>query len=594
VAYDVLADGLARHPSDVRLRQLLGLALSRTGASRSAIGILERLKDEGHADEETLGLLARAHKDLWSRCRGSAEGRRHLRLAHRYYREAHDRSHGIWSGINAATTALLLGDRKQAHALACHVRGECLLPPGAAADYWRLATLGEAALILQDWCEAEAAYTRAFEIGKGRPGDIAATRRNARLVVRELGLDDAPIEEWLQVPRVVAFAGHMVDRPGREAPRFPQALETAARAEIRKRLGAMRAGFGYASAACGGDILFLESLAEIGAEATVVLPYNSEQFVKDSVDIVPGGGWRERYARILAAAREVVTASEQRMAGGQLSYDYAVLLLDGMAGIRADELDTELVPLVLWDRREEGGVGGTAFTVARWRETGRRVEVIDLSKLLYEEHALIVQPPNAAAPSSEAPGDSGAGPGLLEPRIVCLLFADVRGFSRLTEEQIPPFVQHFLGMVADLLTATSRQPVLRNTWGDGLYFVFERVSDAGQFALELSAAINRTDWTAHGLPADFSLRIGLHAGPAYACIDPVTGRPNYLGGHVSRAARIEPITPPGQVYASRAFAALARAHQVTGFSCEYVGRTTLPKGSGTLPMYVVREPERSR
>jgi tryptophan halogenase len=44
--------------------------------------------------------------------------------------------------------------------------------------------------------------------------------------------------------------------------------------------------------------------------------------------------------------------------------------------------------------------------------------------------------------------------------------------------------------------------------------------------------------------------IGLHAGPVYRYTDPVTRRPNYTGGHASRAARIEPITPPGQVYAS--------------------------------------------
>jgi hypothetical protein len=59
------------------------------------------------------------------------------------------------------------------------------------------------------------------------------------------------------------------------------------------------------------------------------------------------------------------------------------------------------------------------------------------------------------------------------------------------------------------------------------------------------------------------LRIALHAGPVYSCIDPVTGNPNYIGSQVSHAARIEPVTPPGQVYASQAFAALAAAQRVT-------------------------------
>jgi class 3 adenylate cyclase len=68
----------------------------------------------------------------------------------------------------------------------------------------------------------------------------------------------------------------------------------------------------------------------------------------------------------------------------------------------------------------------------------------------------------------------------------------------------------------------------------------------------------------------------------------VTGRPNFLGSHVSRAARIEPVTPPGQVYASPAFAALARAHGTTGLACEYVGRASLPKAYGSLALYLVR------
>jgi cytochrome c-type biogenesis protein CcmH/NrfG len=59
-AYDLLADALVQFPSDVRLRQLLALALARSGASNAAIPLLETLLGEGQADEETLGLLARA------------------------------------------------------------------------------------------------------------------------------------------------------------------------------------------------------------------------------------------------------------------------------------------------------------------------------------------------------------------------------------------------------------------------------------------------------------------------------------------------------------------------------------------------------
>ena len=74
----------------------------------------------------------------------------------------------------------------------------------------------------------------------------------------------------------------------------------------------------------------------------------------------------------------------------------------------------------------------------------------------------------------------------------------------------------------------------------------------------------------------------------YSCTDPLTRQPNYIGSHVTRAARIEPITPPGQVCASQAFAALAAAQGVTGFTFEYIGQIPLAKNAGAFPMYLLR------
>ena len=92
----------------------------------------------------------------------------------------------------------------------------------------------------------------------------------------------------------------------------------------------------------------------------------------------------------------------------------------------------------------------------------------------------------------------------------------------------------------------------------------------------------------HGLPPELNLRISLHAGPFYPLQDPFLAGLNYTGAHVNKAARIEPITPPGQVYASQAFAALAAGLGVRSFTCEYVGQVPLPKKSGIEPLYVVR------
>lgn len=169
-----------------------------------------------------------------------------------------------------------------------------------------------------------------------------------------------------------------------------------------------------------------------------------------------------------------------------------------------------------------------------------------------------------------------------------MLFADAVNFSKLTEPQIPLFLNYFLGAIGELIATSENAPSIKNTWGDGLYFVFADVRNAGLFALELCDLMVSTDWGSKGLPKAINLRIALHAGPVYSCVDPVTGLPSYTGTHVSRAARIEPITPPGQVYASQGFAGLAAAQGVKEFTCDYVGQTPLAKGYGTFATYHVR------
>jgi len=65
LTYNVLAVGIKLSPKDVRLWQLLALALARSGVPERANDILGQLRRAGYRDGETLGLLARTHKDLW-------------------------------------------------------------------------------------------------------------------------------------------------------------------------------------------------------------------------------------------------------------------------------------------------------------------------------------------------------------------------------------------------------------------------------------------------------------------------------------------------------------------------------------------------
>lgn len=173
-------------------------------------------------------------------------------------------------------------------------------------------------------------------------------------------------------------------------------------------------------------------------------------------------------------------------------------------------------------------------------------------------------------------------------KIAGVLFADVVGFSRLSDLQFRTFVRHFLGEVGELGARSEHKPITANTWGDGLFYLFDTVRDTGLFALELTELVAKERWERWRLPAGLGLRVGVHVGPLFSCPDPVTGRPALWGNHVTRAARIEPITPPGHVYASREFAALATAMRVSEFECEPVGRVGLAKLYGDALLYHVR------
>jgi class 3 adenylate cyclase len=590
LAYDVVTAGLAMWPNEMRLRQLQGLALARSGATERANAILEDLRREAQADEETLGMLGRTYKDLASTAATREQRQQLLKRAAETYGEAYRATGGYWTGINAATMNLLIGEKDHACAIASKVRDQCLKEvqdPGGD-QYWELAALGEAALICQDWSQAEEWYARAAGQGKNRFGDLNSSRRNARLILEYWNEDGAWLDNYLRVPSVIVFAGHMIDRPERKTPRFPRELEKTVAKEIQKKIDKLKPGFGFSSAACGSDILFLEAMLEAGAEISVVLPYNEQEFIHDSVDFVPK--WRARFDRVLARAARVITASAQRLEIGGVSYEFCNQLLLGLAAIRCRQLDSALIPLAVWNEKPGDGPGGAASVVETWVRFGYEPQIINPAKIL-EGHAPS-SPQTGADPfdklraSSAAPSKVNDSTGFAS-RIVAILFADAVGFSKLSEAEVPRFVQHFLGAIAQLSENFRDAIIAKNTWGDGLYFIFSGVDVASNFALQLAELTGKTNWEEKGLPPELNLRIALHAGPVYEFDDPITRDRSYSGTHVSRAARLEPITPPGQVYASEAFAALAAAQRIRNFTCDYVGQTPMAKGYGTLPIYHV-------
>jgi Adenylate and Guanylate cyclase catalytic domain len=570
LAYNAIQLGLESEPRDLRLRQLQGLTLARSGATEQANRLLAQLVAEGMGDSETLGMLARTHKDLAFVAADSARRDQHLEAALKLYHQAYisalekgRSAAAYYTGINAAAMAVLRGDLPTARRIASEVRDIChrlLRETNAAADYWLTATLGEAALILAEQSEATACYARASELARGRFGDLGSTRRQAQLLAERLPGDNSWISRVLRIPPVAMFTGHLIEEtdPLRKA--------------THEQLERLRPLALYGSAACATDILYLEAMRELGGETHIVLPYRTEEFRRLHFECL-SGNWCERFDRALAAANSITITSDHRARGSTASLDYANLVMSGIARLRSQVLGTVLVGLTL---SRVITTGGSPSSLRLWRDQHVTVDEITVPE---DDSTQTVSGPLSA--------DEHVPEGFTH-EIRAMLFADAVGYSKLNEDQIPIFVTHFLGSVAELNQRVAHPPEHVETTGDGLYMVFASTRDAGHYAMQLNTLVTGTDWARLGLPEGMNIRIALHCGPVYCGRNPLTGARLYTGPHTSRTARIEPITPPGQVYASSAFAAVACALGVDDLSMTYIGRMALAKGYGELALYHLR------
>jgi class 3 adenylate cyclase len=368
----------------------------------------------------------------------------------------------------------------------------------------------------------------------------------------------------------------MLDAPNREKPMFSPAQEKKVYARILDAVTRWGTQIGFSAAAGGSDILFLEALKEIGAESNIVLPHPPEAFVKTSVPEGNGTNWRGRFEKVLADARHVTVLSDHP--GDAVGYYFNGIVMAGLAKLRAAQVCGSLRGLAVWDL-QPGLAGGTGHTLSDWLRRGMKVGRI--SPAAEDDRILELEPSEGAGPGDAIIGTS-------RQRVISMLFADAVGFSKLAEEQIPAFVERFLGGVREVMDRAGRAPLTCNTWGDGLYFTFDSVIGANECALDLSDLVNGTAWKAFGLPEELNLRIALHAGPAFKIKDPVTRQDGFTGTHVSRAARIEPVTPPGYVYCSEAHAALVALENDDSYSCEFVGNMRYAKNYGVFPMYSLK------
>ena len=578
-ALDLARSAAAGDAADPEIDHLAALASARLGALGEAEKRLAEIDRDSLGDSplaiEVWSLAGRIAKDRFAALtdRASAAAQEFACAAIANYEHAHALGGGAYPAVNAATMAMLAGDSPRATRLA----NQALAILGAGDDHWHHATAGEALLVLDRIDEARVHYAEAYRLAGHRFGDVTSMRRQLLLI----GTQSArALAETMPAPQVIAFSGHMIDHPGRPSPRFPADIEARVAEALRKTVAALGPSIGFAQAACGADILFLEAMQDAGMQTQIVLPFPAAEFVRSSVSFA-GDAWTGRFERAIARATRVVLATEEGFLGDDVLFEHAANLIQGMAYLRAMELSAHPLMLTVLERGVAEAVGGTQATARNWLRKGGRIENIDIAAIRGNA-PLRTRAPEAKAATPEA-GDSQP-----RRRLQSLLFADVSGFSRIPEQYAPRFAEMFLGTAKRVLDSLPYRAVHANTHGDGLFLVFDLPSHAAEFAHRLQHEIGQFDWPALGLAPETGVRVALHTGPLVRIFDPVTARHTFYGTHVNRTARLEPVVQPRSIFVTEEFAASLVAEDQDRFTCDYIGTMKLAKKFGDARLYRLR------
>lgn len=637
LAYDLVQDGLERFPDVVDLRILKALALCQTGAAGPARAIVEPIVAELDFDlsemvanavsalrtlvsdqskpksaEETEDLLQQLSQALSvlrdpaatkqtanaETLQGLADvyvalfqmslDQKDLINAGHFIERCHELQPSLRRAFGVATSSAILGETEKAKEFALETKRffEELSAP-VYADY---AMTGIAQLLLGDTGGACRTLTKGQDL-LGGPSEeaviflrvLAELERCGRYRVEAL----APC---LKPPRIAVFAGHALDRPDADEICLPKELEADLRRAIDVQLDQMDITIGYSLPRAGSDLLFIEALLEREAEVHVILPYNLDDFIAHGV-AYGGRKWEKRFQKALRLAESISYATVERFMGHEALNRFANQYLHGLALLRSSFLQTDPFLLAVWDMRAGSLPGGAADFIDQWEDISR-LRIIDLDMLREDAGIEVEYAPTPPALEGLAPA---------EREIRTMLFADIVGFSKLEDDAIPDFLA-FYEALFKALKADAPRAITINTWGDAFFVVMEDATVMVEFALAMLKAFHEVRSQFGPLIAALDLRTSLHAGPVFPGYDPFRKDRNFYGAHINRAARLEPVTIPGQIFATQQFVALltveeaARRHELgmTGedyvetVSCDYVGIVDLAKGFGRQSVYHIR------
>ena len=150
------------------------------------------------------------------------------------------------------------------------------------------------------------------------------------------------------------------------------------------------------------------------------------------------------------------------------------------------------------------------------------------------------------------------------PKVV-LVFTDIEGSTPMWE-RVPEAMESGLKLHNDLLRRliAEHRGYEVKTEGDAFMVAFENETDALRWCLAAQEALHELPWpedllnqpqaapSEDGLHKGFRVRMGAHLGGVRRAVDPTSGRLDFFGPVVNRAARVSAAAHGGQIIVSRA------------------------------------------
>ncbi|MCP5106512.1 MAG: DUF4071 domain-containing protein [bacterium] len=341
--------GLELNSNNLEFRREEALHLNRLGRVDEAIVKLEGLLRDEPGDSEAIATLGRIYKDMWTESwKGVEDEKKRLKEAFEashwlmksiqtYLKGYHADLNNYYPGINALTLSIILEhlagqfdeegdpDIKEIRDNLPQLKGALQfnleeMAQDEATDYWSLVSLAELLVMTTDEPKkVRRAYKKSLTASRKnifnlqsslaqleildslaiRPDFVDVGKKVLLTEIRQIR-KDAPEEEEVQaVPdkeEVFLFKGHKIDFG--KTKRFPPEMEEEARKHINAALDKYRGTDNdlavTAGAACGGDILFIETCLKRGMKIEIHLPFSEPAYIKNEVSPA-GSQWVERF-----------------------------------------------------------------------------------------------------------------------------------------------------------------------------------------------------------------------------------------------------------------------------------------------------------